>query len=238
MTDAWFPCYVNDLLGSMRWKMMTPAQRGAYWQLICWQMQSDDGHLDADVRALSLLSDVDAAAPENAILLEAFPMNGTGRRANPRALAEWTRRKTISAVRSKVGSEGIAKRWQGHNKPNSKPIASATTTTTTVTTIPTATATQDTFVGEFADIWKSYPEKSGKPAAFKAYLKARKAGVTPETVKAGVLRYVAYVEHRRKTGFPELRFADGSTWFNAGRWEDECHVPKPGEVIDTRFNKI
>ena len=49
---AWFPCYASDLLGSMRWKMMTPAQRGAYWQLICWQMQSADGHLPDDVAQL------------------------------------------------------------------------------------------------------------------------------------------------------------------------------------------
>jgi hypothetical protein len=143
MTDAWFPCYVNDLLGSMRWKMMTPAQRGGYWQLICWQMQSDDGHLDADARVLSLLSDVDLLDPANAILLDSFPVNGNGKRANKRALTEWAKRRAISAVRSKVGSDGIAKRWQGHTKANSKPIANATTTTTTVTDTATGTATPE-----------------------------------------------------------------------------------------------
>jgi hypothetical protein len=126
--DAWFPCYVNDLLGSMRWKRMNPAQRGAYWQLICWQMQSEDGHLDDDVGLLCALSDLDLSNG-NKIVADAFPVDETGRRANPRALAEWAKRKAISGERREAGKKGMAKRWQGHNKP----IASVTTSTSTST---------------------------------------------------------------------------------------------------------
>lgn len=129
---AWFPCYSNDLLGSMRWKRMTPAQRGAYWQLICWQMQSEDGHFDDDIDLLSALADLDLRNG-NAIVAEAFPVNENGRRANRRALEEWTKRRVLSETRSKIGKDGIAKRWQGHSKPDSKPIANATTSTSTST---------------------------------------------------------------------------------------------------------
>jgi hypothetical protein len=139
VNDAWFPCYSNDLLGSMRWKMMSPAQRGGYWQLICWQMQSHDGHLDADPARLSALADVDVAAPANALLLEAFPLNGNGRRANLRALEEWNKRKAISGERSKAGSKGIAKRWQGHSKPITNATTSTSTSTVTSRDTPTAT---------------------------------------------------------------------------------------------------
>jgi hypothetical protein len=139
MTDHWFPCYTTDLLGSLRWKMMTPAQRGGYWQLICWQMQSEDGHLDADLARLSALADVDISAAANALILEAFPMNGNGRRANPRALVEWKKRQAISGERSKAGSKGMANRWQGHNKRIT--IANTPTATPTVTPKDTATGT-------------------------------------------------------------------------------------------------
>lgn len=106
---SWFPCYVNDLLGSMRWKMMVPAQRGAYWQLICWQMQSDDGLLPLDVGQLSTLADLDLNAECNAIILDAFPEQGNGR-ANQRAFREWGKRNCIRQVRSKAGAKGGAKR--------------------------------------------------------------------------------------------------------------------------------
>jgi len=138
-TSAWFPCYVNDLLGSMRWKTMTPAQRGAYWQLICWQMQSDDGTLPGEISTLSTLADLDLSNG-NGCVVDAFPLLESGRRANPRAATEWHKRKAISAVRSTVGKDGIAKRWQLNSKRNSKRIANATTTTTTTTTTGTTTS--------------------------------------------------------------------------------------------------
>ncbi len=112
---------------------MTPTQRGAYWQLICWQMQADDGHLDADTAGLSGLADVDVSAACHAIILDAFPIQDNGKRANVRALREWTKRQVISGVRSEIGKAGIAKRWQRHSKRNSKPIAIATTSTSTST---------------------------------------------------------------------------------------------------------
>ena len=131
-SDAWFPCYTADLLGSMRWKMMTPAQRGAYWQLICWQMQSPDGHLCAEASALSRLADIDLAG-ENECVLECFPMNGNGRRANPRALSEWEKRQAISGKRATAGKKGTANRWQAVRQKRNKAVTSVTTSTSTST---------------------------------------------------------------------------------------------------------
>jgi hypothetical protein len=120
---------------------MTPAQRGAYWQLICWQMQSDDGTLPGEISTLSALSDLELTNG-NTCVLEAFPLLESGRRANTRAALEWNKRKAISNVRSTVGKDGITKRWQRHSKRNSKRIANATTTTTTTTTTATALNTE------------------------------------------------------------------------------------------------
>ncbi len=117
--NHYFPCYVNDLLGSMRWKMMNAAQRGAYWQLICWQMQSEDGTLPADVGQLSLLADLDLAAECNAIVMEAFPEHFKGR-ANRRAFKEWSKLRAISGARAKAGAKGGASRVANLKQGSSK----------------------------------------------------------------------------------------------------------------------
>jgi len=142
MAEAWFPCYPNDLLGSLRWKQMTLEERGAYWQLICWQMQSPDGFLPEPIDALSRLADIDLS--DHKLILEAFPPCESGR-ANPRARKEWQRRQALSAIRGNAGAKGAASRWQSdgncHAVANGKPMPSATTTTTTSTSTATTTAT-------------------------------------------------------------------------------------------------
>lgn len=110
---AWFPCYAGDILSSIRWKRMTLAQRGAYWQLICWQMQSPDGHLDNDIGALSAMADLDLATGHD-IIVDAFPIQANGRRANERALVEWHKRSSLSEIRSNAS----AKRWHKENNCN------------------------------------------------------------------------------------------------------------------------
>jgi hypothetical protein len=175
----------------MRWKTMTPAQRGAYWQLICWQMQGDDGHLPAEVHILSSLADLDLSNG-NGCILDAFPLQPNGRRANPRALREWNKRRAISGVRSEIGSAGIAKRWQGHSKPiaiaisdDSKPIAIAATSTTTTTDTARVTSKKVerprkrvSQLIEIPDKLKSLP---GWDAAWKAWIEHRRVKKSPVT---------------------------------------------------------
>lgn len=77
------------------------------------------------------------------------------------------------------------------------------------------------YASEFASIWKLYPDKVGKPAAIKAYIKYREEGDTFEEVLEGVNRYISYIEQKKqKTGFDQ-RFKNGSTWFNQRGWKDE-----------------
>lgn len=94
---------------------------------------------------------------------------------------------------------------------------------------------KDALGSEFEAIWAKYPVKAGKPKAMDAYRKARRNGTTAEEVAAGLDRYVRYVEHRQRTDFRDLKFANGSTWFNQLRWSDECAIP---ERCDNRVNQI
>jgi hypothetical protein len=96
----WFPCYVNDLLGSFTWRAMTNEERGAYWQLICLQTQAEDGMLPGNVETLSRMAEIDLK--KHPIVLEKFPTMAEGKRANERAFDVWKEkeRKSESAVQS------------------------------------------------------------------------------------------------------------------------------------------
>ena len=92
--DYWFPCFVNDLLGSFTWRAMTNEERGAYWQLICYQMQTSDGMLPGEINVLNRLAELDLN--EHPLVLAKFPETDCGKRANARALEVWTDKATKS----------------------------------------------------------------------------------------------------------------------------------------------
>ena len=69
---------------------------------------------------------------------------------------------------------------------------------------------------EFEELWNLYPRKEGKKKALAAYERARKRGVSMETVEDGVRRYAEISGHR------EMRYIkNGSTWFSGECWNDE-----------------
>lgn len=72
--------------------------------------------------------------------------------------------------------------------------------------------------GDFERVWERYPDKSGKAKAREAWIKAK---VSVDETIAGIDRYVAYVEARRKGGFADLKYQNGSTWFRSQGWESE-----------------
>lgn len=73
------------------------------------------------------------------------------------------------------------------------------------------------FEQEFeTEFWPLYPRKVGKGAARKAYVAARKRGVTLEALIAGVKRYAA----ERASEDPKFT-QHASTWLGAEGWDDE-----------------
>ena len=73
-------------------------------------------------------------------------------------------------------------------------------------------------VSEFDEWYAAYPRKTGKGAARKAFLKARKNGVDVSTLKDGLGRSKRSwaVENRPKDKMPYP-----ATWLNAESWDDE-----------------
>lgn len=69
---------------------------------------------------------------------------------------------------------------------------------------------------EFELIWAKYPRKVGKKDAFRHYKAARKKGAVFDEVYNGVMKYADAMAAE-----DEQYIAQGSTWFNGHRWEDE-----------------
>lgn len=71
---------------------------------------------------------------------------------------------------------------------------------------------------DFDKLWKLYPRKKGKIAAFKHYKKAIKDGATNKQIQDGILSYKKEIETKK---IEESYIKHGSTWFSNRGWEDE-----------------
>lgn len=82
---------------------------------------------------------------------------------------------------------------------------------------------------DFEKLWKLYPKKQRKQDAFKAYEKAIKKGVTNEEIQEGIVKYK---ENLKNTGTKAKFIAQGGTWFNQERWNDEYDTDDYGEELE------
>jgi hypothetical protein len=239
MAQPWFACYVNDLLGSLSWRCMTPAQRGAYWQLICCQMQADDGMLPGDPGVLSRLAELPLEGDDE-IVLSKFPLGDNGKRSNPRAYAEWLKRQDISEKRSNAGAIGGASRKQLPeqllSKAPSKTEANDHTTTTTTTTTETETPEPPRKRGSqaspagFEEFWIAYPVNKDKKALARAAWTKLKPDADLQARILGALAWQRNSEKWTKSNGDYIPMA--VTYLNQRRWEDE----RPGGTPATAAN--
>lgn len=71
---------------------------------------------------------------------------------------------------------------------------------------------------DFLKLWNLYPRKERKADAYKAYQKAVKEGVTNKEIQDGI---VLYKQHIQAKNTEHQFIAQGGTWFNQRRWNDE-----------------
>ena len=79
---------------------------------------------------------------------------------------------------------------------------------------------------EFDELWKLYPKKQGRKKALQCYIKARKDGVERETIEQAIRDYTDFCKRTNRY------FADGSTWFNQAKWEDDYSDTKQDDDND------
>lgn len=91
---------------------------------------------------------------------------------------------------------------------------------------------------EFERLWSIYPNKKGKPNAFKDYVKARtrkKNPVSYEDVEKGLNAYLFYI---RETKTDMQYVKHGSTWFHQECWGDDYTVVKKADEVKTNNSFI
>ena len=80
---------------------------------------------------------------------------------------------------------------------------------------------------EFLRFWDAFPQKSGKPAAFKAWLAALARGADPEVIIAAAAAYRDDpARNPGKTKYPQ-------GWLNDERYNDQ---PEPGATRGRNFD--
>src|SRR5699024_8971336 len=88
---------------------------------------------------------------------------------------------------------------------------------------------------DFDKLWKLYPRKQGKKAAFNAYKRAIKQGTTNKEIQTGIVNYKKELAYQER---PKDKIKLGSTWFNGNCWEDEYETGNVEQNNDYKTNEI
>lgn len=88
---------------------------------------------------------------------------------------------------------------------------------------------------DFDKLWKLYPRKQGKKAAFNAYKRAIKKGTTNKEIQTGIVNYKKELAYQER---PKDKIKLGSTWFNGNCWEDDYETGNVEQSNDYKTNEI
>lgn len=223
----WMPLYIADYLADTA--HLGALQSGAYLHLIMHYWQT--GSLPDDDAALARIARMTAAEwGRNRSTIAAFFQDGW---RHKRIDAEIETAESVISSRSAAGKAGAEKRWQTHGKGNGKRIANASDSQWQ-NDAPSPSQPQkesqplaekraravDVIRAEFdGKFWPIYPNKVGKPAAFKAFCKARKA-YELDVIVFGLDRYVAEKPADRA-------WLNPATFLNQERFNDQPAATGP-----------
>jgi uncharacterized protein YdaU (DUF1376 family) len=231
-SDTWMPLYIGDYLADTM--HLNAAQHGAYLLLLMHQWRT--GPLVDDDAQLATIARCDLALWRRAVgpvVRRFFDPTPEGL-AQKRLATERLNAMALSAKLSDAGKTAAAKRWNkdangiaNASKKDANGITNAYDTqypSDTPSPSPSQKEERETsslssnlvpkalIDAQFDEFWKSYPRKTAKDSAKKAFVAALKR--TPHTeILAGV---------KRGQWNPDPRFIPyAATWLNQGRWQDE-----------------
>jgi hypothetical protein len=227
----WFKCYPSDLLGSYRWQMMSAAERGAYWHLICLQMNSPDGTIHGDLDRLSALCGHRIEA--GSLLEQSFPVVSAGRRANLRAAEEYQKRDNKIETNKANGARG----GRPKKNPNDNPKITHAITHDKTDPDPdpdpdirakksekdSLALSQAKSAEGFDEFWSAYPKKRSKGQAEKAWQKIKPDASTFRRIIEAIEIHKRSNDWQKESG---AYIPYPATWLNAKCWEDEINLDK------------
>lgn len=107
-----FPWYAKDWLADDKRTEMSLTQRGAYADLLSYQWEN--GSIPDDPAMMARVIGVTPTAMRRLFrdhLADAFPVNGNGRRKNPRLEIERAKQTEYRAKKRAAGAKGASQRW-------------------------------------------------------------------------------------------------------------------------------
>ena len=94
---------------------------------------------------------------------------------------------------------------------------------------------RDTLAERFDTLWKMYPRKQGKKAAFESYKRAVKAGATDEEITAGITAYCNYIQASQ---IEPQYVKQGSTFFSQRAWADDWTPVRKRDKYAQRIDDV
>ena len=241
----WMKWYPADWRGDPKVRACSPLARYVWLEMLGLMHEAEPyGHLvDAgramDYRTLSRLIGVDPGDVKGAVKeLEArgvFSRTDAGVIFSRRMVRDEQRRKTLQNNGRNGGNPSLINQRdsepldnQGPNqevkpqKPDARVISDreASREESLPETTPKLNHRTSVVDFDFEAWWREVPRKIGKGQAQKAYLTARKRGVTSETLIAGIRRYA-----ESRQGKDPTFTKHPATWLNGECWSDEYSPP-------------
>lgn len=125
---------------------------------------------------------------------------------------------TNGRAQNEPSMSSICTNGRAQNDPTNTIEYTETTTEITQENNMVRRADQESLSSRFEKLWEMYPKKSRKKDAFNAYKRAVKKGTTDEEIKRGIENYKAQIKAQNTQ---QQYIAQGGTWFNQERWNDE-----------------
>lgn len=224
MSNPWIKFYPRDWRGDQALRAVSIAARGLWMECLCIMHEAQPyGHLVLNGRPVeggTLARMAGVSVDEVSTLMS--ELREAGVLSVTREGVVFSRRMVSDHARAQKGRKAIRKRWQQapdmkeqSGEPNRSPNRIP------ITQKPEARSQKETRVNAldgFAEWYALYPNKVGRPAAEKAWPKAR-SKADQQTLMAGLRAYIA--------SKPEDRpWCNPATWLNQERWADQPALPK------------
>jgi uncharacterized protein YdaU (DUF1376 family) len=229
----YFPMYASDFLSGVA--DMPLDDRGAYITLICHQWVN--GSVPSDIASCSRICG--GGTVSERVLAKFRNVDGTPTMANARL-----ERERVKCIEAREKAKKRKTKWKERGR-NANGTRSGTVSDTSRERLGSDSDSlsslddrkgaggnteanqrnhkkpkpDEEFSEDFKVCWKAYPDKSG--SKYKAWLSFKAAGATSDVVLLAIERYIAYVESKRNSGFRDLKYKNGETWFNQRGWLTE-----------------
>lgn len=188
---------------------------GIYWALIEMMFESTDTALYHDkIKGIAFSCNIDITLLQSVI--NTCIREGLFVSDDDMFWSESLRRRKekyheMKQKRSEAGKKGMAKRWGTDNSV----ITDNNSVITKYNKVKESKVKENNIYSAFfEECWSLYPNKLGKSRI--SDTKKKEIYKLGDEFKRCISRYIKDVENRRKNGFKDLKYQNGSTFFNGG----------------------